>query len=123
MMYPNAETYLNEEIRRPIQYLLKDVDKKVVKEVMSYVNFLCDKYRESNLCAKFYEDSGLIDVSKFKSKDYLDYLDKNLKHVNYDELEKIIPDEELAQMVDDSIENQELIEELSNSIEEAVKNN
>lgn len=121
MVYSSAEEYLNEQIRRPIKRYLKGVDEKTVKHVMKYVDFLCDKYREMNLCAKYYEDEGLVDVKQLSAKKIAEYLGKNLKQVDYDSLENCLSDEELEYMLDDEDENEELLEELNASVEESLE--
>lgn len=119
--YPNAETYLNEEIRRPIKYYLKGVDEKTVKKVMSYVDYLCDKYREMNFGAKFYEDTGLVDVTKISVLDYSNYIETHVKPVDYDSLDHKWTDEEMEIMLSDMDENEELLEELNASVEELLE--
>lgn len=75
MLYENVVIYLNEEVRKPIKSLLKHSDKKTQKEVMEIVDYLCDKYRETNGLAAFYEEQ--LDQEKEMFKKWLDYASKN----------------------------------------------
>lgn len=87
MIYKNAETYLNEQIRKPIKNELKGVDDKKVAKVMEIVDFLCDKYREMNATALFYDKK--IDYSPELFKEYQKFMKENgyYKSVDYDSLE------------------------------------
>lgn len=44
MYYENVETYLNEEVRKPIKYYLKDVLPDKQENIMELVDYLCDRY-------------------------------------------------------------------------------
>lgn len=95
MYYKNAETYLNEEVRRPIKHYLEGVDEKIVKNVMNVVDYLCDKYREANGTATFYELGTVLNHETYKEwQEFM--LEKGyLLPMNYDELESPYTDEEL----------------------------
>ena len=99
MLYENIQTYLNEEVRRPIKYYLRNVDEKTLKKVMSYVDYLCDKYREMNGIAKFYENKlekieSFHEMMKFQEKEgYWNPID-------YDKLKSPYTDEELELMLE-----------------------
>lgn len=108
MYYKNAETYLNEEFRKPIKCYLRGVDKKTVKKVMGVVDYLCDKYREVNGTALWYEemaDCNTSDSRSYKSflRSYMNFMRKRgyLNPVDYDKLESPYTEEELAFLLDD----------------------
>lgn len=83
MVYKDVETYLNEEFRKPMKHLLEGVDEEKVNEIMNVVDFMCNRYREMNSCAKFYE-SKLDKTPNFK--EFLEYQNKHNKYVDYDKL-------------------------------------
>ena len=99
MLYENIQTYLNEEVRRPIKHYLRNVDEKTVKKVMSYVDYLCDKYREMNEIAKFCENK-LEKIESFH--EYMKFEDEQgfHNHIDYDKLESPYTDEELELMLE-----------------------
>lgn len=87
--YNNVETYLNEEVRRPIKTLLKDSDK--LNRVMEVVDYLCEKYRELNCFANFCESKN----KNMSFQEYMDYKQKNMKDIDYDKLDSPCTDEEI----------------------------
>ena len=80
MLYANVETYLNEEVRKPIKELI--TDKRIRREVMKVVDYLCDKYREMNGLALFYEKR--VEDEKNAFKEWMEYASKNDIYRNYD---------------------------------------
>ena len=84
MLYENVETYLNEEVRKPIKELI--ADKKTRKEVMKVVDYLCDKYREMNGLALFYERR--VEDEKNAFKEWMEFASKNdiYRNCDYDNL-------------------------------------
>lgn len=94
--YPNVETYLNEEVRRPIKHYLNGVDEYKSKKVMEFVDYLCDKYRELNAAGKLYEDFDMIDKSKYPTvPEIACYIAEKAKPIDYDNLDCPYTDEEL----------------------------
>lgn len=85
MLYQNVETYLNEEVRKPIKALLKG-DAETRKDVMQVVDYLCDKYREMNGLALFYENH--LENEKGLFREWLEYAtEKEIYHsCDYDSL-------------------------------------
>jgi hypothetical protein len=107
MYYSDAQTYLNEEFRKPIKYYLKGVSQKKQKQVMEVVDYLCDKYREINGTANFYE-AKLKASTDHNASDSLDdffewrlFMDKNgyLEPIDYDAVNPIYSDEEVENML------------------------
>ena len=94
MIYANVETYLNEEVRRPIKYLLKDSDK--LDDVMEVVDYLCEKYRELNCFANFCESKN----KNMNFREYMNYKFENMKLVDYDALDRVFSDEELIASIE-----------------------
>ena len=101
MYYKNAETYLNEEFRKPIKCYLRGVDKKTVRKVMNVVDYLCDKYREVNGIGLWYESEVEFKPSDFRN--YKRFMREHgyLRPVDYDKLESPFTKEELMYLFDD----------------------
>lgn len=96
MFYQDCETYLNEDYRKPIKYLLRNVDKKTLNKVMELVDGLCDKYRLANGMASFYERK--VDVNACY-KEWLQYIDDHglMNGEDYEAIESpFTPEEEQA---------------------------
>lgn len=95
MYYKNVETYLNEEVRRPIKYYLRGVDKKTAGKIMDVVDYLCDKYREANGTGLWYEKKAKFEPGDLRN--YIRFMTKHgyLKPVDYDKLESPFTEEEM----------------------------
>lgn len=95
MHYENVETYLNEEVRKPIKYYLKDVSPDKQEDIMELVDYLCDKYRETNATCLFYESKLPHDDKRFK--EWQQFMEEKgyIRPIDYDELEDVFTEEEL----------------------------
>ena len=94
MVYKNVETYLNEEVRKPIKYYLKDVSPDKQENIMELVDYLCDRYRETNGTCLFYESKLPHDDERFK--EWQQFMNEKgyLAPIDYDELEDVFTEEE-----------------------------
>ena len=103
MNYESVEEYLNEEFRKPIKHYLKGVSQKKQKQVMEVVDYLCDKYREANGTALFYEDQypQQMPYKQRMFQEWREFMHKNgyLEPVNYDELDDVISEDEMEVMM------------------------
>lgn len=96
MVYKNVETYLNEEVRKPIKYYLKDVSPDKQEDIMATVDYLCNRYRETNGTCLFYE-SKLPPHGNELFKEWQQFMNEKgyLAPIDYDELEGVFTEEEL----------------------------
>ena len=87
MVYKNAETYLNEEFRKPILEELKGVDEEKVAKTMEIVDYLCDKYREVNGSAMFFNKK--VENTPELFKEYTKFMCDNgyFRPIDYNSLE------------------------------------
>ncbi len=102
MNYRTVEEYLNEEVRRPIKYFLKDAPEETKSKVMSVVDWFCDRYREAAGTNKFYERNK-TETSPVEFHEWGRYMNEQgyLKPLDYDAIPFVFTNEEFLEMLDE----------------------
>ncbi len=101
MYYSNIETYLNEEVRKPIKHYLEDVPQSKQENIMRIVDYLCDRLRQSNGTCLFYEEKFLEGDNQIIFKEWQQYMEEKgyTKPIDYDQLTDIYTNEEIEDML------------------------
>lgn len=95
MQYKDAKTWLNEEYRKSIRIALEAGSKK---EVMSYVDALCNQYLEMKQCALIYE--RMLTKEQLGSMSAIDICNEinDAKCYDFDKLESPFTDKQRCEM-------------------------